>query len=251
MSWTDLKRPGKFAVVATLLLALAALVVFLYAAVSFPVDKAAAWFTGEALVIAIVALPVAGLAALFAFPAYRDSWIDRRRHPLILVGIYATNIAHPDQLELMKPRRVTKAGSLDRQSVNTIFVDNGEAPDIFVRVFVANKGDAPVGVGKLRISIQASACDRLCVKDDDPGIFHFEVPGTIVGKQAWRSTVARDDFPPGVHMYHVQTVDLKLDKEFVFGAVVEGDRLPNPAGSDVVLEVAPWPVDALSQLRDR
>ncbi len=69
--------------------AVVALVFFAQAAVRYHTDQATAWFTGIAVVVAIVALLAAGLAAIFAYPAYHEWEAAQNRHPDVQIGFEA------------------------------------------------------------------------------------------------------------------------------------------------------------------
>jgi hypothetical protein len=79
---------------------------------------------------------------------------------------------------------------------------------MWVRVAVHNNGRGVVRSGLLNIIVPAEWNIR---PDDDPHIVHYALrgiagnpviePGRVVRV---RATAARDDFPPGTRMFHVQ-----------------------------------------------
>lgn len=172
----------------------AGLVVPIVHAAGIKADAAAVWVTAEGVVVAAVALLAAAAAAVFAYPAFRDWQIAQPKPGDIELIIEATSAAAPDDLQPVEPDEPydIAAGRLG----------------MYVRVAVLNRGRGVVRDGVLNIAVPAEWQIR---PDDDPRVVHYllratALNGAIEPGQAVRvkSTAVRDDFPPGVRMYHVQ-----------------------------------------------
>ena len=111
---------------------------------------------------------------------------------------------------------------------------------MWVRVAVHNNGRGVVRAGLLNIIVPAEWTIR---PDDDPHVVHYGLrgvagnaeiePGRVVRVKA---TAARDDFPPGTRMFHVQ-----ISGPIAAGAAVklladlEGSGLQHPVKKVVTL----------------
>jgi hypothetical protein len=172
----------------------AAILVPLVHAAGIKSDAAAVWLTAEGVVVAAVALLAALAAAVFAYPAFRDWTIAQPKPGDVQLSLAATSAQQVDRLE---------------------HVEAGQPHDVpggtggmWVRVAVHNNGRGVVRSGLLNIIVPAEWNIR---PDDDPHIVHYALrgiagnpviePGRVVRV---RATAARDDFPPGTRMFHVQ-----------------------------------------------
>lgn len=229
ISW--LTKCGRLLLVVFLMAAAGALALFLYAAITFPTDRASAWFTGIGVVVAIVALLIAGAAAFFTFPAYRDWWTQQQRHPKIGVRIEASTMANQDDLQHVPQGEVLEVPA------------TASFADILVRVAVVNSGEASVAHGALNIAIPTGSCS--INPHDDPRLIHYKFPGSaddsdiVPGKitRVW-ATAVRDDFPPGIRMYHVLLSRCPSGSRFPLLARVEGPGLTAPVCATVKLSIS-------------
>jgi hypothetical protein len=157
-------------------------------------DAAAVWLTTEGVLVAAIALFAALAAAVFAYPAFRDWTIAQPRPNDVHLSIWAASAQRNEDLQFVQadePHDVT-----------------GGTSGMYVRVAVHNDGRGVVRAGLLNIMVPAEWQIR---PDDDPHVGHYR-PRGVAGNAAIepgrvtevRFTVARDDFPPGTRMFHVQ-----------------------------------------------
>jgi hypothetical protein len=183
------------------LLSVVAIVVFLafcgmFAYITFalsPGDEAI-WYTGEGVLLAVLALTAGVLAAIFTYPAYHDWVVQSRRKPCIALSVEVASASNWDQFV-----PVTEGHSYNI----------GLSGMFRARVSVHNTGDGTLRKAVLRIALPTPGKLRAV---DNSIVHHFDVPGILKNvnfnppnETQVVVTEARDEFTPSIdRIFHVE-----------------------------------------------
>lgn len=197
----QLKKWRRVGVVATAGASATFVAVFVYAAARFGPTRASAWFQGEAVILAIVATGAAALAALFAYPSFRDLREQLRRAPDVRLSLEVG-----DNIE--DRHVVENSGWIAGGRYFKVSNTTEEWWTFEARVGVHNSGDKALDYAILNILVP-EAC---IIHPIDEGIDHYSIPGNALDgdilpgqSRPVRLTVANLTAQPGiVRMFHVR-----------------------------------------------